>query len=862
MPLRMAEQTAVRAVLHRAEARARAAQISAVSYRIDLDLEAGAKTYRGVTTVRFASAHEADTFVEFSGGTLERAELNGADVAELWDGARLALPGSLLAATNELLVSYEKAYDHTGEGFHQFVDPEDGAEYLYTQFEPYAAQRVFPCFDQPDLKATYEMSVTAPAGWEVVSNGRAESAEDDGAGRRRTRFERTEPFSTYLVAVVAGPFHHVREERAGVPLGLYCRASLADHLDPADLFEVTAQGLEFFTEAFGMPYPFSKYDQIFVPEFNWGGMENVGAVTMTDMMVYRDPPTRLQLVRRAEVVLHELAHMWFGDLVTMRWWDDLWLNESFASIAAYLAIESATDLPPPWQYFNTRDKAPAYRADQLPTTHPIADEVETTDEVFLNFDAITYGKGASALRQLVASIGDGAFRKGLQTYFQRHAFGNAELVDFLAALQEGSGRDLAGWAARWLRTTGVNTLDVEWSAVDDRVTHMQLEQGAHPDHPTLRPHTVAVGLVYDDHPTPRVESVQADIDGAAARVAGVVGRPAPDLVYPNHGDLTYAKVALDPASVEFVRASLLRLDDGLLRQLIWTSLWDMVRDRDRVTSVSFLEVVARHLPAEESLPILQSTLRRAQGAVARYVPAEIAAAQRRRLVEVARAALDTAPAGDARRYWAGFLVAVAEHPDDLALAGRVVDGEEASDGLTIDQDTRWSLAVRWSAHGVPGAAERVVAELARDPSDRGRRAALRAEVSRPDPVIKEEAWRRINGREYGSLYEREAAMAGFGWAAQTDLLQPYTEEFFTQVPGVFATWQFEEARAYFLGLYPYFRVDPEVRALTATALAASEDVRLTRLLTEALDDLDRALVVREFAGLDVPPERDEGVGGE
>ncbi len=853
MPSRMAEQTAVRAVLHRSEAEARAAQISDVAYRVALDLEAGAKTYRGDSTVRFASASEADTFVEFSGRTVEQAELNGADVTDRWDGTRLALPGGLLEDANELRVTYENAYDHTGEGFHQFVDPEDGGEYLYTQFEPYAAQRVFPCFDQPDLKASYEMTVIAPAGWEVVSNGSVASTADEGAGRRRTVFERTRPFSTYLVAVVAGPFHGVHEERSGVPLGLYCRRSLASYLDPADLFHVTGQGLEFFAEAFGLPYPFSKYDQIFVPEFNWGGMENVGAVTMTDMMVYRDPPTRLQLVRRAEVVLHELAHMWFGDLVTMRWWDDLWLNESFASIAAYLAIEDAADLPSPWQYFNTRDKAPAYRADQLPTTHPVADEFDTTDDVFLNFDAITYGKGASALRQLVAAIGDAAFRKGLQTYFQRHAFGNAELVDFLAALQEGSGRDLAGWAARWLRTTGVNTLDVAWSAADGKVAHMQLEQGAPADHPTLRPHTVAVGLVYDDHPTPRIESVEAEIDGGVARVTGVVGRPAPDMVYPNHGDLTYAKVALDAASLEFVRASLSRLDDGLLRQLIWTSLWDMVRDRNLVTSPAFLDVAARHLAAEESLPILQSTLRRVQGAVARYVPEPALAGQRRRLVEVARAALDTAPPGDARRYWAGFLVDVAEHPDDLALAGRVVDGTDGVDGLTIDQDTRWALAVRWSAFAVPGAAARVAAELERDPSDRGRRAALRADVSRPDPVIKEEAWRRINGREYGSLYEREAAMSGFRWRGQRDLLDPYTLEYFSQVHGVFATWQFEEARAYVTGLYPYYRVDAEVRALTAAALEASDDTRLTRLLRETLDDLDRALAVREFAP-DMAPE--------
>ncbi len=844
--------TAVRAVLHRAEAEARAARISDVAYVVDLTLLAGAKTYQGDATVTFRDSGSGDTFVEFSGGAITRAELNGADVDARWDGARIVLPGEHLAVQNELRVAYENSYDHTGEGFHQFVDPEDGAEYLYTQFEPYAAQRLFPCFDQPDVKATYEVVVTAPAEWVIVSNGRVESAEPTGDGRTRTVFERTLPFSTYLMAVVAGPFHAVHEERAGVPLGLYCRRSQADHLDPDELFEVTERGLHFFEEAFGLPYPFTKYDQLFVPEFNWGGMENVGTVTITDSLVFRDPPTGLQLMRRAEVVLHELAHMWFGDLVTMRWWDDLWLNESFASIAAYLAMEGATDFLSPWQYFNTRDKAPAYRADQLPTTHPVADEFDTTDEVFLNFDAITYGKGASALRQLVAAIGDEAFRRGLQTYFRRHAFGNAELVDFLAALQEGSGRDLAGWAARWLRTTGVNTLDARWTAADGVITGMQLAQGAPDAHPTLRPHAVSVGLVFDDGANPRIEAVRADIDGAAARVEGVVGRPVPDLVYPNHDDLTYAKVALDEASLGFVRTSLSRLDDGLLRQLIWTSLWNMVRDRRLVTSLDFVDIAAAQLPSEPSLPILQSSLRRVQGALARYMPESAGTGQRRRLVAVAREALDSAPPGDARRYWAGFLVSVAEHPEDLALAGRVIDAEEGIADLTVDQDMRWSLAVRWAAYGIEGASERVAAELEHDASDRGRRAVLRADVSRPDPLVKQEAWQRIQDREYGSLYEREAAMTGFGWQAQRDLLAPYSAEFFNRLPGVVSTWQFEEARSYFHGLFPYHRVDDEVRELTAAALEASDDGRLTRLLTEALDDLDRALAVREFAAHAAP----------
>ncbi len=845
-------ETITRSVLHRGEAEARAARISDIAYRIELTLTAGAKTYRGDTTVSFSATTGEDTFVEFAGGIIESVELNGEPLEPGWDGARLVLPADRLAGSNELRVTYENEYDHTGEGFHQFVDPQDGSEYLYTQFEPYAAHRLFPCFDQPDLKATYDVTVVAPGEWEVISNGRVEDQEAEPGGRLRTRFERTLSFSTYLVAVVAGPFHAVHEERAGVPLGVYCRRTFAEHLDADALFDVTEQGLHFFTDYFGRPYPFTKYDQIFVPEFNWGGMENVGTVTMTDVFVFRDPPTGNQLTRRAEVVLHELAHMWFGDLVTMRWWDDLWLNESFATIAAYLAIERATDLGSPWQLFNTRDKAPAYRADQLPTTHPVADEFDTTDEVFLNFDMITYGKGASVLRQLVAAIGDEAFRKGLHTYFRRHAYGNAELVDFLAALQEGSGKDLAGWAARWLRTTGVNTLDVDWNADDGQIVDMRLLQSAPADHPTLRPHSVRVGMVYDDGAGLRVEAVPAEIERAAARVAGVVGRPVPAMVFPNHDDLTYAKVALDAVSVDFARTSLSRLDDPLLRQLVWSSLWEMVRER-RLTSLDFLDLVEAQLPAERDPAILESTQRRAAGAIARFVPDTDVAARRRRLLAAARAAIGESPPGDIRRYWASTLIGIAAHPDDLALAGRIVDGDEAADGLTIDQDMRWALAVRWSAYGVPGAAARVAAELERDPSDRGKRAVLRAEVSRPDPAVKEEAWRRIHEREYGSLYEREAAMAGFGWREQRDLLAPYSVDFFSQVHRVVAEWQFEEARTYFYGLYPHHLVDDATRRLTAEALAASDDARLTRMLREALDDLDRALAVRAYAAAGLSP---------
>ncbi len=429
---------AARDLLTQVEAEARAARVSDVSYELALELTRGAERYRGDVTIRFRLAGEGDSFLDFRGGTIEALEVDGAAVEPAWTGYRLALPASALAAGDEHIVRvrYESAYDHTGDGFHQFADPEDGEEYLYTNFEPYAAHRLLPCFDQPDLKARLALSVTAPEAWELIANGAPEERGEPGEGRRRWRFAETPPIATYLFALIAGPYHAIRDEHEGVPLGLYCRRSLVRFLDEAEVLEVTRQGLDFFAAFFDYPYPFGKYDQVFVPEFNAGAMENVAAVTHSERLIFRDPPTENQRLTRAEVILHEMAHMWFGDLVTMRWWNDLWLNESFATYMAYLALTEATRFDTAWQSFNSGMKAWAYRQDQLVTTHPIAGEVASTEETFLNFDGITYGKGAAVIKQLVAAMGIEGFRAGMRLYFRRHAFGNTTLAEFLDALQQ------------------------------------------------------------------------------------------------------------------------------------------------------------------------------------------------------------------------------------------------------------------------------------------------------------------------------------------------------------------------------------------------------------------------------------------
>ncbi len=813
----------------------RAASVADVAYRLDLELAAGADTYRGVAEIAFRSGGEG-TFLEFAGGTIDGFEINGNETAPDWDGQRIHLPSAAVDTRNRVVVSYENRFDVGGEGFHRFVDPADKAEYLYTGFEPYQAHRVFPCFDQPDLRATYRLAVTAPAEWEVLSAGRMLANEPVGAGRALRHYERTAPFSTYLFSVVAGPYRSVHDEHEGVPLGLYCRESLFEHLDVAELFDLTKAGLTWYRDFFDRRYPFTKYDQVFVPEFNWGGMENVGCVTYTDDVIFRDPPTSTQRIRRAEYFLHELAHMWFGDLVTMRWWDDLWLNESFATFVAYLALSEATAYPDVWQDFNSRVKAVAYRDDQKPTTHPIAAEVATTDETFLNFDQITYGKGASVLRQLMAVVGKDAFRAGLRTYIARHAFSNTTLADFLTALEEASGRDLHEWARSWLQTSSVNTVAAEVAGRQAPVVTV-LQTAAAGD-PTLRPHRLDVAVLRGD----TVDVVPVRLDGAAT-TTDAPGTGLPDLVFPNYGDLAYVKVELDGRSLQTVQARLGAIGEPLFRQQLWAALWEMVRDR-KLAAPTFLDMVGNHLGGETSPQILRIVTANALGALHRYMPPHLEAPARHRLVTTAAAAIDTGEDADRAVLWMRALIPAAADPDDLRLAADLVDSPPP--GMVVDQDMRWQVAIRWMAFDMPGAVDRVDGEWRRDTSDRGGRRRLSAVVSAPRPEVKAEHWAKAVAGE-GSVHSRAAGAVGFQFAHQRELLEPYAARFFTDVEKVASSQEWEELRGFFAGLYPRWRIDPDTVDRTSAALESTAHARLRRLLMEELDEQRRALACRELA---------------
>jgi aminopeptidase N len=573
-------------------------------------------------------------------------------------------------------------------------------------------------------------------------------------------------------------------------------------------------------------------------------MENVGAVTFAEVFVFRDPPTDNQRLNRGEVILHEMAHMWFGDLVTMRWWNDLWLNESFATYMSYLALVSATRFDSAWQTFNAGMKNWAYRQDQLITTHPIAGEVADTDQTFLNFDGITYGKGAAVIKQLVATIGLDGFRAGMRTYFQRHAYGNTTLAQFLDALEAGARslgdeHDLDAWAKLWLETASLNTLAASWEADGERISGMTLEQTAPAAYPTLRPHTVEVALARaEDGGAIAVEAVPAVVDAATADVTEAVGKPIPEFVFPNYNDHGFAKIALDDASLDFVRAHLEHIEDPLLRQLIWQSLWNMVRDQ-QLRAPDYLTLAGTKIATETDQELVDSTIATMNATVARYVPED-------------QQALNEAKDPDLQIIWARALFGLALSPADIEQCGQLADGTLSVPGLTVDQDMRWSVAERYVAYGLPGAQARIEEERRRDPSDRGQRQMLLAEVSVPDPAVKEAAWQKFLGEGYGSLHLTGAAMGGFQWWVQRDILTPYTERFFEVIPGVFETSENEPASLFFGRLFPS-AVDPAVLERSQALLADLGDrlPLLQRKLREANDDLDRALKCRAFAATGV-----------
>ena len=828
------------------EARRRARIVSGLAYEVHLDLgDGGADGFRSDTVIRFRCAEPgASVHVDVT-GAVEEAVLNGRPLEPgAHDGTRLTLDG--LAEDNELRVAGRFAFRHDGTGMVRFEDPVDGAVYAYTDFEPFDAHKAFACFDQPDLKGTFTFTVVAPVEWTVLSNMGTDGEAVAEGDTRRWRFAPTPAIPTYITAVVAGPLHGEFGRAGDIELGLYCRASLARHLDAKEILEVTAQGFEFFQRAFDQPYPFgAKYDQVFVPDYMAGAMENAGLVTFNEHYIFRSRDIDAVHERLADTILHEMAHMWFGDLVTMRWWNDLWLNESFASYASVLALVSATRFAEGWTSFAEREKAWAYRQDQLPTTHPIVADIPDVESVHLNFDGITYAKGASVLRQLVAWVGQEQFLEGTRQYFREHGFGNAELDDFLSALEAASGRDLRAWSKEWLEAAGVNTLRAEIEAGDGTIGRVRILQEAPEEWPTIRSHRLGVGL-YDisgDGLALR-RRVELDVTGRETDVAELAGEALPDLLLLNDGDLTFAKVRLDERSREALAERLSGLPDSLARAVCWSASWDMTRDAE-LPAREYLELAIRHAAREPKASLVQTLVGQAFAAINAYGDPPNAPRALDQVAQVALAELDAAEAGsDHQLLWCRALADAARSEDHLRLVEALLDGSLEYEGLAVDTELRWHLLRALAAAG-RAEEDAIAAELVRDATDAGRRRAEAARAARPTPQAKAEAWATIVEDRTVPLALVTDMMAGFQQPGQAALLEPYVDRFFESLATVWAEREFRFSLTFARAMYPHHVVDERTLAATDAYLEGKDvPAPIRRLLIEGRDGVVRAIRAR------------------
>nr|WP_120491203.1 aminopeptidase N [Corynebacterium lactis] len=892
--------------LTRIEAQQRADLLRVNHYDIDLDLTTApvdsplsAPTFRSVTTISLTALSDGSTFLDLRDADVSRVAIDGVDAtAEANYTSDTGIVVNLTAGDHEVVVEADCRYTNNGQGIHRFQDPADGQTYLYSQFETADAKRVFACFDQPDLKATYSMRVLAPSGWKVVSNSEAkvsQAADANGVAADLFEFSVDVPLSTYLVAFCAGPWYEVTDSWTGtiaehpetprehqpdgeltIPLGLYCRQSIAEHLDADTLFKETKEGFDFYAKHFGEPYPFGKYDQVFCPEYNMGAMENAGCVTIRDEYVFRSKTTGYLYERRNDTILHEMAHMWFGDLVTMKWWDDLWLNESFATWSAAAAQAEVSDFRHAWTTFANVEKAWAYQQDQLPSTHPIAADASDIETVEQNFDGITYAKGASTLKQLAAYVGQEAFLAGARLHFARHRFANATFADLLDSLSEASGRDLSGWAEQWLSTTGINTLAPQFNIAAGKYTSFAISQdGAQPGAGELRDHRVAVGVYAlrgegADARLERINRVEVDVRGARTEVPELLDTAAGDVVLVNDDDLTYTMIRLDEHSLATVIDHIGDFADSMPRTVCWSSTWQMVR-AGHMRARDFVTLVLRGIAGEDKLSVLERVVAQAVTAVEQYADPEWAASTGRDLLaqgllELARSEADE----DRALIFVNALATIPSSASEVVDAMRAIAGGDAAGAglraVTVDTDMRWRAVKSLVAAGAAGE-EAIAALEAEDRSALGEQAAIAARASVPEQSNKARVWSEATatGKAARSNLVIRHLMAGFtapgagvalslplddaarALIGATEQAETLTDHYFS----VAATWWEEhssETAANLLeGFYPRWDVsDAAVAAADAVLAAESTPAPVKRIISEQQYLVKLALRARKF----------------
>ena len=847
--------------LTRLEATDRSATVHTRSYDVTLDLTRGETVFGSSTTVRFTSTQGSSTFIDLIAPVVHSISLNGRalDPAEVYADSRITLTG--LAADNELVVVADCAYMHTGEGLHRFTDPADGETYLYSQFEVPDSRRVFAVFEQPDLKASFTFTVTTPSNWTVLSNSPTPeptpTEDSDGSGGTHTfAFAPTEPMSSYVTAIVAGPYvgatdEYVASDGRTVPLGVYCRKSLVEHMDSAEILDLTKRGFAYYEDLFATPYAFTKYDQIFVPEFNAGAMENAGCVTHRDDYIFRSRPVEARVERRAVTILHELAHMWFGDMVTMTWWNDLWLNESFAEFTSTLATAEITRWDEAWTTFQTLEKGWAYNQDQLSSTHPVAAEINDLHDVEVNFDGITYAKGASVLAALVGYVGRENFFAGIQRYLAAHAYSNAELGDLLRELEAVSGRDLSSWTRLWLQEAGVTTLRLEVvTDADGVITQAAVRQEIPADSPaSLRPHRVAIGSYSptgqgaDTH-LERTNRIELDVDGELTQVPELVGAKRADVLVLNDDDLTYAKVRLDDESLSHGLTNIETFAESLPRSIVLASAWDMVRDGELAAS-HFLKAALQALDVEEHSSVIQGLLGRITTCLSAFLPPavrrDLAPGTADRLLELARAA----QAGSDKQLQ--LVRAVAAHAvtgEQLDVVAGFLEGTSALEGLDVDQDLRWDLLTGLVAAGRFGE-ERIHAEETRDRTTTGRERAAEARAAIPTPEAKKATWRALVDDSSMPNETQVRVLRGLtSVERRPDLLVPFVSEYVEAIDSLWSSRTFHMAENLLTGLWSCATVgldgaDPAAALEGWLESHAQAPAALRRIVRENLDDTRR-----------------------
>ncbi|WP_309708046.1 aminopeptidase N [Pseudolysinimonas sp.] len=845
--------------LTRVEAQERESLVSVTSYDVQLDLTTGPETFRSTTTVVFDAPEGSATFIDALTAKVHAITLNGTelDVATA-DGARVSLSG--LSASNTLVVDADFAYTNTGEGLHRFVDPVDGEVYLYSQFEVPDSRRVFAVFEQPDLKATFTFTVTAPENWVVVSNSPTPTPEA-AEGKRVFAFETTPRISSYITAIVAGPYESVHSELTSssgrvIPLGVYARKSLMQYLDADYIFDITRKGFAYFEEKFGYPYPFAKYDQLFVPEFNAGAMENAGAVTFTETYVFRSKVTDAIKERRVVTILHELAHMWFGDLVTMKWWNDLWLNESFAEWASTIATAEATEWTEAWATFQAMEKSWAYKQDQLPSTHPIVATINDLEDVQVNFDGITYAKGGSVLKQLAAWVGVDAFFAGVGAYFRKHEYGNTELTDLLRELEITSGRELTSWSQLWLETAGVNTLKplVE---VDDEgvITRFEITQTAIVEQPTIRPHRLAIGFydIVDGAPNTgvtgdlspkvvRTHRLELDIDAdASTEVAELVGMKRPALILLNDDDLAYAKIRMDDASWEFAIDKLADIEDPLARALVWGAAWDATRDAE-VASSDYVDLVLGNIATETESTTMRLSLTQLTQVARLYVAPEKRAATIERVGDALWELAQSAQAGsDAQFQFVKFFANIPSTAAHAATLKALLDGSVKLEGLEIDTDLQWEVLEGLVLLGEAGEAE-IVAQFDTDMTANGQQAVARARATGDKKAALDAA---LTDATIPNVVLRSSG-GGYHHVNEPSALEPLVAPYFEALDRIWKERSYKIAEYVILGFYPTPLASQELVDATTAWLDAHPDIpALRRLVIENLAGVERALTAQQ-----------------